>query len=481
MSQPTIHVKIVSPSQTLFEGEAVSLSSKNSQGNFDILAQHANFLTMTVNSPIIIVTPDSKKLTFKIPLAIVYSSENKVSVYTDIILKWLYTKLMDKRVLITMVTVVIMIVAAGAAIFITKGYSFSAQQGRIVGTGIISVASTPTGASVYIDGHLTTATDTTIPSLSPKIYSIKITKEGFIPWEKQVKVNEGLVTEVEATLFPSIPTIYPLTYNGVVDSILSTDGKQLAFSVPLTDQPHNRQKGGVWVWTFESGPIAFARGAQPHQIVTSTQSLDFAKAKLAFSPDSSQVLLTLYEGTESPANLRNYLLPVNSKTAIEDLRDVTATVETLTKGWKDDQLIKEMARLEIIKDSKIKNIASQSADIKWSPDETKFLSKSKIFDLGSVEDLNPTTKEYQLPEALSYSWLPSSKHVILIQSDDPKNPATGKIVLCDFDASNCVVLYSGTFKKEAIYAWPDASRLMLITSFNTPTASTPNLFGINLK
>jgi F0F1-type ATP synthase epsilon subunit len=81
----TLYVKIISPSQTLFEGPALSLSSTNSQGNFDILPQHANFLTMTKDVPIILTTPDNKRLEFKLALSIVYNVGNNVSVYTDIV------------------------------------------------------------------------------------------------------------------------------------------------------------------------------------------------------------------------------------------------------------------------------------------------------------------------------------------------------------------------------------------------------------
>ena len=39
-------LRVITPKQTLFEGDAVSISSVNSQGKFDILAQHANFITL---------------------------------------------------------------------------------------------------------------------------------------------------------------------------------------------------------------------------------------------------------------------------------------------------------------------------------------------------------------------------------------------------------------------------------------------------
>ena len=182
---------------------------------------------------------------------------------------------MSKRFIITITTLLIIVISAGIAIFLAKGYSFSTTEKRIVGSGIITIKSVPDAASVYIDGHLTTATDATISSLSPKTYTIKLIKEGFIPWEKQVTVKEGLVNDIKVTLYPAIPTIYPLTFTGVVNPILSPDGSKLAYVV--SSQNVSAKKHGVWVWTMVNNqPIAFARSAEPHQISTNTVT-DFSK------------------------------------------------------------------------------------------------------------------------------------------------------------------------------------------------------------
>ncbi len=84
MPAPTLHVRIISPQQLLLDTEAESVSSKNLQGSFDILPQHANFITMVENSPITIKIPNSKPVIFKFPLAIFLVTENKVSIYTYI-------------------------------------------------------------------------------------------------------------------------------------------------------------------------------------------------------------------------------------------------------------------------------------------------------------------------------------------------------------------------------------------------------------
>lgn len=84
MDSETFNVRIVSPKQMIYQGAALSVSSTNSAGKFDILAQHANFVTLIENQPITIRTADKKTLVFNFPLAIVYTTQNVVSIYTNI-------------------------------------------------------------------------------------------------------------------------------------------------------------------------------------------------------------------------------------------------------------------------------------------------------------------------------------------------------------------------------------------------------------
>ena len=84
MANPTLHVRIISPQQLILDTEATSVSSRNPQGNFDILPQHANFITLTENAPIVVRLPKQKPLIFKFPLAIIMTAENKVNIYTYI-------------------------------------------------------------------------------------------------------------------------------------------------------------------------------------------------------------------------------------------------------------------------------------------------------------------------------------------------------------------------------------------------------------
>jgi F0F1-type ATP synthase epsilon subunit len=79
-----LQVRILSPKKMIFLGQADALSSMNSTGKFDILPQHANFITLVKNKPIVVTTKDGQQQSFTFNLAIVLAINNAVTVYTDI-------------------------------------------------------------------------------------------------------------------------------------------------------------------------------------------------------------------------------------------------------------------------------------------------------------------------------------------------------------------------------------------------------------
>lgn len=80
----TLNVKVITPTQILFQGPALSVSSKNLMGGFDVLPEHANMITfIEAMHPIEIRTPDKKKVSFKFPMAIIHVTNNTVTVYSQ--------------------------------------------------------------------------------------------------------------------------------------------------------------------------------------------------------------------------------------------------------------------------------------------------------------------------------------------------------------------------------------------------------------
>lgn len=405
---------------------------------------------------------------------------------------------MRKRFLLTLVTLLILGGLAAAAVFLAKGYRLSPENKTIFGTGILSLTSTPDQASVYIDGHLTTATNANVNSLEPRFYDIKIVKDGFIPWQKKIEIKQGLVTEVKATLFPAIPSIYPLSFNGALNLTISPDNQRVAFLVPGEGEanPLSIKKGGIWVWDMKEQPIAFARGREPHQILAAVTGLDLTKASFRWAPDSNQLLVSLPD--------KNLLLDANRLN--DPPRDITAILKATLSTWDEDVATTTASRVLALKDPGLRREASGSAYLKWSPDETKLLYSRDGETTFKVIDLTER-KSFDLPEinvkegrATPYMWLADSRHLILTEvtsgpavSPAPAgSPNTGKnvakaellngtISVLEYDGTNTSILYAGKVEADSVFSWPDGSRLIIVSSIPTPTASQPNLYGLNLK
>lgn len=79
-----LEVRVLSPRKLIYNGQAASISSTNSVGNFDILPEHANFITIVENKPITVRVVDGPEHTFNFPLAIIHTINNRVDIYTDI-------------------------------------------------------------------------------------------------------------------------------------------------------------------------------------------------------------------------------------------------------------------------------------------------------------------------------------------------------------------------------------------------------------
>lgn len=83
MNNELLTVTIMTPKQTFFKGKVKAVSSKNSQGKFDILAYHANFITIIEGQPIQILTTDNKKLDFNFAQAIISNNQNTVFIFGE--------------------------------------------------------------------------------------------------------------------------------------------------------------------------------------------------------------------------------------------------------------------------------------------------------------------------------------------------------------------------------------------------------------
>lgn len=83
MDLKKLQVKISSTEKTLFEGEAFAVSSKNSVGIFDVLGEHANFVTPVIEYVEVHKNMGNKEK-FNLERGILRVKENIVEVFVGI-------------------------------------------------------------------------------------------------------------------------------------------------------------------------------------------------------------------------------------------------------------------------------------------------------------------------------------------------------------------------------------------------------------
>lgn len=352
---------------------------------------------------------------------------------------------MSRRLIITLVTAIILVVGTYTAIQFAKGYRPDLKTREIKGTGLLVVNSIPEGAQVFINGKLTTATDDTL-NLPPDDYQVEIKKDGYIPWKKTLKIQVELVTQANARLFPAVTDLRPLTFTGAANLAPSPDGQRIVYAVSESSQEANK---GLWILDLVERPLSLSK--EPRQIVRNTESLNFTQAILNWSPDSNQILAHFPEvttGKKSPE--KNLMLSASEFNKQESLRDVTAQLPLIFSQW-EELLARKINDQLLNLPLEMQNIATASAtNLYFSPDEEKLMYTA--------------TQEIEIPENL-ISPLPSSstqKQERLIKP--------GKLYVYDIKEDKNFFLTESF--KPAELAEP-LSRILLIDQINPRTLFAP--------
>jgi hypothetical protein len=141
-------------------------------------------------------------------------------------------KSVNKQLIFSIIIFSGLILATIGVILYGKGYRFGFGEGKIElnGTGLLVAKSIPDGAQVYIDGKLKTATDNTI-NLAPGEYDVEISKEGYFPWRKRIKIQTEAVTNEEALLIPTAPKLESITDLGASRPTIDPTLTKIAFTV----------------------------------------------------------------------------------------------------------------------------------------------------------------------------------------------------------------------------------------------------------
>lgn len=88
----------------------------------------------------------------------------------------------------------IFFITAPLLAFYAAGYRYNFTKKTFEKTGILVVDALPHGAAVYLNGRPVAATPARLTALLPQTYQVRVTKEGYSTWEKDVLVESNLTT-----------------------------------------------------------------------------------------------------------------------------------------------------------------------------------------------------------------------------------------------------------------------------------------------
>lgn len=262
------------------------------------------------------------------------------------------------------------------------------------GTGLLSAGSYPTAAEVYIGGKLTTATDNTL-NLNPGEYDVEIKKDGYHTWSKKLTIIAELVTETNAQLFPTSPSLEPLTYTGALTPIPAPDGTKLAFTVASASAV---AKNGLYVQELSSSPIALNKTAR--QIARTESSYDYTTSSYTWSPNGSEILVAFTSGA-------HVLLDANRFNDLAELKDVTVRLPQILSEWELELAREERIRLLELPDFMAQVATSSATNLYFSPDGERLLYQATT-DLevppGLIPSLPSSSTQIERRDIKTGSW-----------------------------------------------------------------------------
>lgn len=83
-SRKYLQIKISSPDKIVWDAPGLAISSANALGTFDVLPDHANFITICIDADVIIYDMQNDSHKYHFDRCAFYAYHNKVTIYTNV-------------------------------------------------------------------------------------------------------------------------------------------------------------------------------------------------------------------------------------------------------------------------------------------------------------------------------------------------------------------------------------------------------------
>ncbi len=387
--------------------------------------------------------------------------------------------------------IVLFIALIVGVIGFARGYRVDLEKKSVSPTGILAVISSPKAAKVYLNGEFKGVTDLNM-TLPPGNYKVEVQKEGYTSYSTNISLKGELVETVDPTLFPTNPSLTPLTNLGIVKAVQVDQSDKIV----LFADNNSEEKDGVYLFDSNNRPLSFF---PPLKTIILKKKLpggvDLSKTTIYFSADFRQAIFDFYleDGT-----VFSYLFTLDSEN--QELFDVTSSKKALIQAWEKEKTGETIKIMESFP-KEIQKIASDSFDIiSFSPSQTKILYKASsnqniplvidppliasnqtkeersikknsayVYDLKEDKNFLIDGKNFKAGEVLWYS---DSKHFVL---KDGK-----QLSAINYDGKNRQALYSGPIE-ENFFSVNSGGVIVILANLNPQLNKLPDLYQVGIR
>ncbi|OGG03111.1 hypothetical protein A2W14_04555 [Candidatus Gottesmanbacteria bacterium RBG_16_37_8] len=407
---------------------------------------------------------------------------------------------MAKRLLFSLFSIVFVITLATSIILYGRGYRYDRQKNIVNPTGILSVSSYPEKASIYVNDKLTSATDASI-TLPPDWYQVRISKEGYQVWEKRIRVQGEVVSQIDALLIPNNPSLKAVTTTGILSPHLSPSSTKVAYFITNadTDPVTLKTKNGLWLMELRNGPLG--NRPEPKQVFIANRDYNYDQAEIYWSATEKEIIIAFIDPkTKSASPYLAYL--VSQENFGNPTIDVTFRFNEIIQDWQQEINQDENLKLATLNPQVSLFLSENTDQIRFSPDDSKILYQATasaelapikippLIGVNPTEEVRKIEKDkyyiYDIKEDKNYYltdvsksqtdvsapiWYTDSKHFLIAEKD--------KIYIMDYDRQNKRSLYSGPFVDNLVFPWAPGGKIIILTNFNQKELA--DLYEVDLR
>ncbi|NCF75473.1 MAG: hypothetical protein GWO87_03240 [Xanthomonadaceae bacterium] len=219
-------------------------------------------------------------------------------------------------------------------LYYSFGYKYSIEDKKTVQIGAIVVKTEPKKSEIYINGKLfknnllvnLLSDYTKIENLSPKTYNVKVEKNNYFSWEKNIEVEGGYITELKNIVLLKNNYKNKILLNGIIASTglnnirVSNDKNKIAY------QKIDEEKLNISIFDIKDNKQKIVINPD---ILSLEKCRDYNFDNIIWSNDDTKIILRV----NCDGNYSRYLIDLKNKNRIYKLDAILNPTRKIENGW----------------------------------------------------------------------------------------------------------------------------------------------------